>query len=116
MRAKREGEALVERNDYDVYSMADVEQLPDCKVIVVIRVRFRVWVRHKPLYDKARRQPNPCICCACAVHALCMCCACAAMRRRTPILDSHEFHMCPSFARVCAVHVQCMCMHVLCMC
>ena len=73
MRAKREGEALVERNDYDVYSMADVEQLPDCKVIVVIRVRFRVWVRHKPLYDKARRQPNPCICCACAVHVLCMC-------------------------------------------
>ena len=35
MRAKREGEALVERNDYDVYSMADVEPLPDCKVIVV---------------------------------------------------------------------------------
>ena len=36
MRAKREGdEALVERNDYDVYSMTDVEPLPDCKVIVV---------------------------------------------------------------------------------
>ena len=35
MRAKREGEALVERNDYDVFSMTDVEPLPDCKVIVV---------------------------------------------------------------------------------
>ena len=33
MRAKREGEVLVERNDYDVYSMADVEALVDCKVI-----------------------------------------------------------------------------------
>ena len=35
VRAKREGEALVERNDYDVYSMTDIEPLPDCKVIVV---------------------------------------------------------------------------------
>ena len=35
MRAKREGEVLVERNDYDVYSMTDIEPLPDCKVIVV---------------------------------------------------------------------------------
>ena len=35
MRAKREGEALVERNNYDVYSMTDVEPLPDFKVIVV---------------------------------------------------------------------------------
>ena len=30
-----EGEALVERNDYDVFSMTDVEPLPDFKVIVV---------------------------------------------------------------------------------
>ena len=35
MRAKREDEALVERNDYDVFSMTDVEPLPDFKVIVV---------------------------------------------------------------------------------
>ena len=72
MRAKREGEALVERNDYDVYSMDDVEPLPDCKVIVVIRVRFRVWGTNRCMTRHAA-SPAP----ACAVYVLCMCCACA---------------------------------------
>ena len=48
MRAKQESQALVERNDYAVYSMADVDPLPDHKVVLspgefhVLRAHYNI--------------------------------------------------------------------------